>query len=94
MIHAPAGYGKTSLLSQWRRRLEARNVRIAWLTLEREDADVRRLADYIAFALSDRTVRRRGRRLSSLPARAALSVIVNEIARDTRPLLLILDDLH
>ena len=39
LIHAPAGYGKTSLLSQWRSRFDAGSVLVAWITLERDDSD-------------------------------------------------------
>src|SRR3546814_6376929 len=39
LVHAPAGYGKTSLLSQWRDSQTAGVAQIACLTLERDDRD-------------------------------------------------------
>jgi LuxR family maltose regulon positive regulatory protein len=99
LIHAPAGYGKTSLLSQWRDQFGDASVLIAWLTLERDESDLRRLTDYIALALDEaapaeaRTdeTERMG---TDLPPRAAVSAIVNRLARETRPVVLILDDFH
>jgi len=97
LIHAPAGYGKTSLLAQWRDRFDADTTLVAWLTLERDDSDPRRLAQYIALALGGAegdAVDEGDRVPANLPARAALSVIINRIARERRTVMLILDDLH
>lgn len=93
IIHAPAGYGKTSLLSQWRRRCEERAILIGWLTLEREDADLQRLSRYLILALDESLEGEEGPS-ADLPPRAALSAIINRIARETRPVVLIFDDFH
>ena len=42
LVRAPAGFGKTSLLTQSFRMLEARGVTSAWLTLDRSDNDTSR----------------------------------------------------
>lgn len=98
LIHAPAGYGKTSLLAQWRARFDEDALLVAWLSLERDDSDPGRLAQYIALALSGveqgEAVEEGDRISAGMPARAALSVIINRIAREQRPVVLILDDLH
>lgn len=99
LIQAPAGYGKTSLLSQWKDRLDPVAVRVAWLTLERDDADLRRLTRYIALALdgagpNDAPGEENERLAASLPPRAAVSAIINRLAQETRPVVLILDDFH
>lgn len=99
LIHAPAGYGKTSLLSQWRRRMDDMAVFVAWLTLERDDADMKRFGQYLALALnaSDQPAERGDDGdppAPDLPPRAALSAIINRLAREARPVVLILDDLH
>ena len=50
VVHAPAGFGKTALLAQWRReRLEAGDV-VAWLTLDAWDDDTR-FAQSLAVAM-------------------------------------------
>lgn len=99
LIHAPAGYGKTSLLSQWRARLQEQAILIAWLTLENDDSDAKRLAQYVWFALdgaSDPPPNRRTKASKPLdmPPRAALSVIINRLAKESRPVVLIFDDFH
>jgi LuxR family maltose regulon positive regulatory protein len=95
LIHAPAGYGKTSLLSQWRVRLDLQKKCVAWLTLERDDGDLARLVDHLALLLTgDRALDHRGRRSPGLPISAALSVIINSIERRSEQQVIILDDLH
>ncbi|WP_322045054.1 LuxR C-terminal-related transcriptional regulator [Paraburkholderia sp. J67] len=42
LVRAPAGFGKTSLLTQCFRMLEAHGVTCAWLTLDRSDNDASR----------------------------------------------------
>ncbi|MEE4452171.1 helix-turn-helix transcriptional regulator [Novosphingobium resinovorum] len=93
VIHAPAGYGKTSLLSQWRHRCEERAILIGWLTLEREDVDLQRLSRYLILALEG-PIGGGDDVSSDLPPRAALSAIINRIAREERPVVLIFDDFH
>lgn len=95
LVHAPAGYGKTSLLSQWRDSLDKEAASIAWLTLERDDRDLKRFVKYLLLAIR-RTRGEDGTMAASsdLPPRAALSAIINELAERATPVVLILDDLH
>jgi LuxR family maltose regulon positive regulatory protein len=37
LVHAPAGFGKTSLLAQWRREQLARGAAVAWLSVDGSD---------------------------------------------------------
>ncbi|MFT4196624.1 MAG: AAA family ATPase [Pseudoxanthomonas sp.] len=98
LIHAPAGYGKTSLLAQWRQRYAGGAAAIAWLTLERDDADPRHLARYLALALDGATAAaghgEDGFASGNLPARAALSALINRLTAEARPVVLVLDDFH
>src|SRR5437764_14852643 len=48
LLTAPAGYGKTTLLSQW---ASADRRRFGWVTLDRADSDPVRLAEHVAFAV-------------------------------------------
>src|SRR3546814_16552753 len=41
LVHAPAGYGKPSLLSQWRDSLDTAAVRVAWIPLARRSEERR-----------------------------------------------------
>lgn len=47
LISAPAGYGKTTLVSQW---AEATSVKVAWLSVGKEDNDVERFFRYLLTA--------------------------------------------
>src|ERR1700738_4541614 len=52
LILAPAGYGKSSLLSQWFAALKSSSRQAAWLSLEVSDRDSVGLLCYLAAALS------------------------------------------
>lgn len=88
LLHAPAGYGKTSLLAQWHRALAERGIEVAWLTLEEEESDAARFAEYLMAAIGG------GSSGESMPTRAALSAIVNRLSHADRHTVLILDDFH
>lgn len=95
LIQAPAGYGKTSLLAQWRAALDTDRVEVAWLNLEREDRDINRFIAYLLVAMQ--VGEKRGEQASSateLPPRAALSAVINLLANKDKPFVLVLDDLH
>ena len=101
LIHAPAGYGKTSLLAQWRERLQNRSVLIAWLSLEDEEGDQKRLAQYVWLAMSAENAQPGASKGShdvpkalDMPPRAALSAIINRLSNETRKVVLIFDDFH
>ncbi|MFV3075236.1 LuxR C-terminal-related transcriptional regulator [Niveispirillum fermenti] len=95
LVQAPAGYGKTSILAQWRGRLAQRSVRAVWLALERDDCDLKRLVRYLLRAVRGEGGAADAPALAAdLPPRAALSAVVNELAGEEGPLVLILDDLH
>src|SRR3712207_4651466 len=64
LIAAPAGFGKTTLMTQWLSQQQARGCRIGWVSLDAQDSDLRRLLTLIATALqrsgtADRTPGRR-----------------------------------
>ena len=95
LVHAPAGYGKTSLLAQWREHLDPVAIKAVWLTLERDDRDLKRLIAYLSRAVQEDGEEGREKAFSSdLPPSAAMSAIVNGMASESRPFVLILDDLH
>ncbi len=67
-VHAPAGYGKTTLLAQW---LAKRKKRACWLSLDQADNDLPRFYHYLAAALKSSDPSG-DERLSWLPAAADL----------------------
>lgn len=99
VVVAPAGWGKTSLLSGWAAdRGETR--RLAWVSLDESDDDPVRFWRYVLTALHGA-----GDAISALPLRAmdgdgvsavglALPTLLNELAATTVPHVLVLDDYH
>src|SRR5262245_62166188 len=54
LVSAPAGYGKTTLITTWLHGLSERlnvRLRLAWLLLEEEDNDLARFFTYFIAAL-------------------------------------------
>src|SRR2546430_2567034 len=51
LISAPAGFGKTTLLSAWAQSQPARKPLIAWVSLDEEDNDPRLFWSYVLSAL-------------------------------------------
>ncbi|MCB9116539.1 MAG: tetratricopeptide repeat protein [Caldilinea sp.] len=101
LIAAPAGFGKTTLVSSWVAGIEAgEGPRVAWLALEREESDLARFFTYVVAAL--RTVApgagagvlemlQSGR--PSAP-QALAAALVNDLAALPGEIVLVLDDLH
>ncbi|MDT4813396.1 Serine/threonine-protein kinase PknK [compost metagenome] len=59
LLTAPAGYGKTTALAQWRQRLLADGARVAWLALAAEDDDPRQLCASLEASLRQAGIRPR-----------------------------------
>ncbi|MCK3654677.1 transcriptional regulator MalT [Pasteurellaceae bacterium Macca] len=55
LITAPAGYGKTTLVSQWTARLFAKNEAVAWFALDESDNKPEQFLNYFASALTKAT---------------------------------------
>jgi LuxR family maltose regulon positive regulatory protein len=68
-VSAPAGFGKTSVLSQWRREWLARGAVVAWLNLDEAD-DPLRFSESLAIAMNLGSGRRAFDRISHRSALA------------------------
>ena len=95
-VVAPAGYGKTTLLSQW---AERNGQAFAWVSVDEADNDAKVLLSYVATAL-DR-VQPVGERVFEALASPESSVPGSVVPRlgsalwsMTTPVVLILDDVH
>jgi LuxR family transcriptional regulator, maltose regulon positive regulatory protein len=95
LVCAPAGYGKTTLLSQWIKRL---NAPVGWLSLDGSDDDVIQFLRYFLTAIQqiDPTV---GALIPEMlqPPRplsgpAVLITLVNDIAASEKEFIIVLDD--
>src|SRR4051794_19569161 len=96
LLTAPAGYGKTSVLSQW----AAEDPReFAWVTVDEADGDPVRLAGHVALALHrihplDPAVFRALAVGDGSPHLAALAHLLASLRNRDRPGVLVLDDVH
>ncbi len=102
LVSAPAGFGKTTLLSEWVHAMAGRTpaVAVAWLSLDEEDNDPARFLSYLITAL--RTIEPdigKGT-VSALQSpqppstEALLTGLVNEVAAFPHGIVLVLDDYH
>ncbi len=100
LIHAPAGFGKTTLAVQWQRLLRSDGVPVAWLSLDRDDNDivwflshliqaVQRIEPTIAVELLDVLEQR-----SEDVDRYVLTELVNQVAEYRQPFMIAVDDWH
>ncbi len=104
LVSAPAGFGKTTLLSDWLTDLDRRqgHTRVGWLSLDDGDNDLTRFVAHLVAALQraeldvDAAVLES---LSSAPVGAALTPLVNDLARageqePGKQWIVVLDDYH
>jgi LuxR family maltose regulon positive regulatory protein len=97
LVAAPAGFGKTTLVSTWARR---QPTPVAWLSLDEGDNDPVRFLGYLVAALqtADPSI---GQAVQSAlgatnapPPLAVIAALINDLSRLDTDLLLVLDDLH
>jgi LuxR family transcriptional regulator, maltose regulon positive regulatory protein len=100
LISAPAGFGKTTLLSEWRMIHLDSEYPLAWVTLEEDDNDPSRFLSYLIAALqaieADTGEAALALLRSPQPAlpESVLSTLINEIAAVSYDFTLVLDDYH
>jgi LuxR family transcriptional regulator, maltose regulon positive regulatory protein len=92
LVCAPAGFGKTALLADWARH-DPRPI--AWLSLDEGDNDPARFWRYVSAAL-DRVRPGLGERMAASPgsSEAVVAALVNQLADESDPVVLVLDDFH
>ena len=101
LVSAPAGYGKSTLLSEW---VSSLDIPVAWLTLEKRENTPARFWNYFFFALSTiphvrqtkeaETIFQGLRSPHPLPLDVLLTHLVNLISTLEKGAVLVLDDLH
>ena len=97
LLSAPAGYGKSTLLSEWSETVERP---VAWLSLEEADNDPKRFFSYLISAVQQIDSSFGIQVLSALQASETpqlekiLTELLNEITKSDQSFLLILDDYH
>lgn len=97
LIVAPAGYGKTALVSEW---IAQTSMRVVWFSIDAGDNDPVRFWDYVIAAI--RTVHPDAGEQTltllhdpqALPIETILSTLINELSAFPDLLTLVLDDYH
>ncbi len=99
LISAPAGFGKTTLVSEWIATLTRSGVRVAWLSLDEGDNDPARFLTYLVAALQTIAPQIGAATLSALqssqppPSDVLLTALLNDLTT-LGDVVLVLDDYH
>jgi len=97
LISAPAGFGKTTLLSEW---VAGCECPVAWLSLDKDDNDPARFLAYFVAALQRVRADVGEAALTTLKSPQPPSIeplltdLINEITEVPEPFALVLDDFH
>jgi len=100
LISAPAGFGKSTLLSTWTQSLPVGSPLVAWVSLDEEDNEPRKFWTYVLTALEMQQPERFVSLLKHLqspqapPLKYVLTALINLLVDSTEDFLLILDDYH
>ena len=97
LVSAPAGFGKTELLSEW---LSRKNESVAWLSLDEEDGNEKRFLNYIIAALQTISSEIGQSLITELgsprspPWENLMVLLMNDIHEYNQKIILVLDDYH
>ncbi len=97
LVSAPAGYGKTTLVSSW---LKEKRIPSAWLSLDGSDNDPVRFLQYLLAALVpfapgiEDELQGMLQGIPSAQFENEINLLANELASFSNPFVLILDDFH
>lgn len=99
VLSTPAGFGKTTLLTEWLATVPGGAPSIAWLSLDQRDNDPALFWTYVVTAIRTATdgVGAGALQLLASPApsaEAALAALLNDLNGLPKDLLLVLDDYH
>lgn len=108
LVCAPAGYGKTTIISEWLQRIlassgqamPARPLYTAWVTLERNDDDLTRFLKYFIAAIQrfrpgfGEGVLKLLQTHKPSPIHVLATLLVNELSEIPGRFLMVLDDFH
>lgn len=99
LVSAPAGFGKTTLVTEWLSQFAGHSSQIAWYSLDKDDNDLHRFFSYVAAALQQ--IDQIGRSLSSalqapqpVSAKTLATALIHDGTAVNNPFILVLDDFH
>ena len=97
LLTAPAGFGKSTLLRQWRQILLAEGATVAWLNVDPEDDESSRFKAYVVASLARAdpdllaSTTARPRKDVSEGSESLLSALIADLHRASKPVWLMLD---
>lgn len=98
VLVAPAGFGKTSLLSEWKKVLAQEGCAVGWLSIDRDDDDLFQFGAYLLAAARD-ACKQAGEPIPCglepdplAPADAMFAELLNAVLALPRQMVLVLDD--
>ena len=94
LVHAPAGYGKTTLLGQWFRRLRDAGSRVAWLSLDEFDVTVDQFAGNLLEACAEAGFFRRRQWIEAEHPDSSRRLLLATLSGCEGEHVLVFDDLH
>ncbi|SHN74871.1 LuxR family transcriptional regulator, maltose regulon positive regulatory protein [Geodermatophilus obscurus] len=99
VVSAPAGFGKTTLLTEWLASLPAQQRSVAWLSLDQRDNDPALFWTYLVAALRTAAPEMGAGTLALLESTpssldAVLTTLANDLSGISGDLVLVLDDYH
>src|SRR3954449_3249792 len=100
LVAAPAGFGKTTLMTQWLAAAEPARRKVAWLALDPGDSDLRLFLTHLVAAIQTALPEAAVEALSLLegggttPTDAVLVSLINDLDALAGPTVVALDDYH
>jgi LuxR family transcriptional regulator, maltose regulon positive regulatory protein len=98
LVSAPAGFGKTTLVSEWLRKDP--DSPVAWISLDETDNELTRFLLYLVTALQridpafGAAIQPAILSSNRPPLHELVTLLINDIARSEKKLILVLDDYH
>lgn len=100
LVHGPAGFGKSTLVAQWREELVAGGVAVAWLTVDNDDNNVAWFLSHLVEAVSRvrpdvTTDLAQALEENGEPVRRfVLTSLINRLHESGEPAVVVVDDWH
>ncbi len=95
LVSAPAGFGKTSLLSQWIHSLAGEDVSAIWVSLDTSDNEPLHFWNMLLAALAQKLPDAlRSDRIETKDVGTLLTLLINTCVMHQEPIVFVLDDYH
>jgi len=98
LLEAPAGFGKSTVLTSWKNSLDKNTARVCWISVDEDDNDEFRLLNYLAFsfvnggASFDDAGIKEAQFFDEVSPQNRISIITNIVNASDHDYVLILDD--